>query len=145
MMADINGTIKRAAAMVGTVGTADNISGNMGAAHDYNLCANKPRINGAELSGNTELTDIVRNFTGTLSADGWSDTAPYMQTVEIDGITADMSPIVDVIISDDAETAAAEQKAWNCITKAVTGDGVITFYCYENKPETAINFKVKAV
>lgn len=144
-MADINGTIKRAAAMVGTVGTADNISGNMGAAHDYNLCANKPSINGAELAGNMELTGIVRNYTGTLSAGGWSDTAPYMQAVTVDGITADMSPILDIVLSDDVDTAKAEQTAWSCITKAVTWGNKIIFFCYESKPETAINFKVKAV
>lgn len=144
-MADINGTIKRAAVITGTVENAGNIAGNMGAAHDYNLCVNKPRINGVQLAGNVELTGIVRNYTGTLSADGWGDTAPYMQAVAVDGIAANMSPIVDIILSDDADTVNAEQAAWGCITKAVAGDGVITFFCYDTKPEVAINFKVKAV
>lgn len=144
-MADIKGTIKRAAVITGAVETAGNIAGNMGAVRDYNLCVNKPRINGAELAGNMELAGIVRNYTGTLSADGWSDTAPYMQAVEIDGITADMSPIVDIVLSDDADMANSEQAAWSCITKAAAGDGVITFFCYENKPEVAMKFKVKAV
>lgn len=144
-MADIKGTIKRAAVISGTVETTGGIDGNMGAAHDYNLCVNKPRINGVELAGNTELTGIVRNFTGTLSADGWGDTAPYIQAVTVDGIAADMSPIVDIILSDDADTVNAEQAAWGCVTKAVAADGMITFYCYENKPEIAINFKAKAV
>lgn len=145
MMTEITGTIKRAAVIKGTMETSGDMVGNMGAARDYNFCVNKPRINGVELAGNTELTDIVRNFTGTLSAEGWSDTAPYMQDVAIDGITADMSPIIDVVLSDDIETAAAEQTAWGCITKAMTGDGIITFFCYDTKPETAINFKAKAV
>ena len=144
-MADIKGTIKRAAVITGAVETAGNIAGNMGAVRDYNLCVNKPRINGAELAGNMELTGIVRNYTGTLSADGWTDTAPYMQAVTVDGITADMSPIVDIVLSDDVDVAKSEQAAWSCITKAAAGDGVITFFCYENKPEVAINFKVKAV
>lgn len=144
-MADIKGTIKRAAVITGAVETAGSIGGNMGAAHDYNMCVNKPRINGVELIGNTELAGIVRNYTGTLSADGWSDTAPYMQTVEMGGIAADMSPIVDIVLSDDADTVTAEQAAWGCITKAVAGDGVITFFCYDAKPVAAINFKVKAV
>ena len=145
MMTDIKGTIKRADVITGTVETTGNIGGNMGAVHDYNLCINKPRINGAELAGNTELTDIVRNYTGTLSADGWSDTAPYVQAVAADGITADMSPIVDIILSDDVDTAKSEQAAWGCITRAAAGDGVITFCCYENMPEVDINIKVKAV
>lgn len=144
-MADIKGTIKRAAVITGAVETAGNIAGNMGAVRDYNLCVNKPRINGVEMVGNTELADIVRNYTGTLSAGGWSDTAPYMQAVEMGGIAADMSPIVDIVLSDDVDTAKSEQAAWGCITKAVADDGVITFYCYESKPEAAINFKVKAV
>lgn len=145
MMADINGTIKRAAVITGTVENAGNIAGNIGAVRDYNLCVNKPRINGAELIGNTELVDIVRNYTGTLSADGWSDTAPYVQAVTVDGIRLDMSPIVDIVLSDDVDTVKSEQAEWGYITKAVAGDGVITFFCYENKPDVAINFKVKAV
>ena len=144
-MADIKGTIKRAAVITGVVETAGSIGGNMGAARDYNLCVNKPRINGVEMVGNTELAGIVRNYTGTLSADGWSDTAPYVQAVTVDGITADMSPIVDIVLSDDADMVTAEQAAWGCITKAVAGDGVITFFCYDTKPEVAINFKVKEV
>ena len=139
-MADIKGTIKRAAAITGVVETAGNIAGNMGAVRDYNLCVNKPRINGVEMVGNTELVGIVRNYAGTLSADGWGDTAPYMQSVTVDGITADMSPIVDIVLSDDVDTAKSEQAAWGCIIKAVAGDGVITFFCYDAKPEAAINF-----
>ena len=145
MMADIKGTIKRAAVITGAVETSGSIGGNMGAARDYNLCVNKPRINGVELAGNVELTGIVRNYTGTLSAEGWSDTAPYVQAVEMDGIAADMSPIVDIMLSDDIDAAKAEQAAWGCITKAVAGDGVITFYCYDTKPVVAVNIKVKAV
>lgn len=144
-MADIKGTIKRAAVITGVVETAGSIGGNMGAARDYNLCVNKPRINGVEMVGNTELAGIVRNYMGTLSADGWSDTAPYMQAVEMGGIAADMSPIVDIVLSDDADTVTAEQAAWSCITKAVTWGNKIIFFCYDAKPEVAINFKVKAV
>ena len=145
MMTEINGTIKRTAVITGTVEKSGGINGSMGNVHDYNLCVNKPRINGTELAGDIELTGIVRNYTGTLSADGWSDTAPYIQSVGVNGIRSDMSPVVDIAVSDDIDTAKAEQAAWSCITKAVTGDGVITFYCYDTKPETAVNFKAKAV
>lgn len=144
-MADINGVIKKVVSISGTVDTSGEMSGRMGAARDYNMCVNKPRINDVELIGNTELTGIVRNFTGTLSAGGWSDTAPYMQAVEMDGITEDMSPIVDIVLSDDVDTAKSEQEAWGYITKAVTSDGIITFICNDTAPEVGLNFKVKGV
>lgn len=135
MMTEIKGTVK----MTGGIG------GSMGAVHDYNLCVNKPRINGAELAGDTELSGIVRNFTGTLSGGGWSDTVPFMQTVDIAGITSEMSPVVDIILSDDIDKAKAELAAWSNITKAVAGDGVIVFYCYDAIPNVNISFKAKAV
>lgn len=145
MMADISGVIKTAGNIRGVMENAGSIGGNMGAVHDYNLCTNKPRINGAELVGDTELTGIVRNYTGTLSADGWSDTAPFMQAVDIVGITADMSPLVDIVLSDDIDTVKAEQAAWGYITKAVAVDGGIVFYCYDAVPKMDITIKVKAV
>ena len=144
-MQNIKGVLKPMTDLSGKIVEKSHINGEMKGANDYNASINKPSINGVTLVGDAELTAIVRNFTGTLSADGWSAEAPYTQTVAIDGITADMSPIVDIVLSDDVDTAKAEQTAWSCITKAVTGDGIITFYCYDTKPETAINFKVKAV
>ena len=144
-MQSINGVLKSVTNLSGKIVEKGQINGEMKGANDYNSSINKPSINGVELVGNKELTDIVRNFTGTLTVDGWSAEAPYSQSVIIDGITGDMSPILDIVLSDDVDTAKAEQTAWSCITKAVTWGNKIIFFCYDTKPEVAINFKVKAV
>lgn len=168
-MQSINGVLKSVTNnLSGKIAEKGKISGEMKGANDYNSSINKPSINGVTLVGDNELTDIVRNFEGVLSADGWSDTAPYTQTVTIDSITADMSPIVDIVFSAyytytegggvskpitgdttitmfDKELAEAEKTAWSCISKAITGENSITFVCFDTVPEVTLNFKVKVV
>ena len=61
------------------------------------------------------------------------------------GITADNSPIIDLIVSDDITLGKEEITQWSYITKATTGENIITFSCYEKKPSITMNFKVKVV
>ena len=83
---------------------------------------------------------------GSLVTDGWvGDTVPYTQTINMSGITAENSPIIDLIVSDDVELGKEEMAQWSYITKAVTGENTITFSCYENKPTITLNFKTKVV
>lgn len=94
---------------------------------------------------NTVSTTSV-HYTETLVADSWiGDTAPYTQTIEIENITADVRPIIDLTTSDDVELGLNEEKQWSYITKAEAIDGGITFYCYKNKPDIDLNFKIKVV
>lgn len=96
--------------------------------------------------GVTTISTTSMTYTGTLSVDGWvGDSAPYTQDVEIIGITPDLSPFIDLIISDDITTSDEEITQWSCVTKATTGDNIITFKCYKTKPTIELNFKVKVV
>ena len=99
---------------------------------------------GAE--GVTTISTTSVTYTGTLNVDGWvGDTAPYTQDVEISGITAELSPFIDLIVSDDITISDEEITQWAYITKATTSDNIITFRCNKAKPTIELNFKVKVV
>ena len=101
---------------------------------------------GIVAEGVTTISTTSVTYTGTLSIDGWiGDTAPYTQDVEISGITSDLSPFIDLIVSDDVATSDKEMTQWSYITKATTGDNIITFRCNKTKPTIELNFKVKVV
>lgn len=80
----------------------------------------------------------------TLPAAGWSNAAPYKQTVQVPGVLATDVPIIGLSIADGAtaEDVKLQAKAWGCVDRAVTGDGTITFYCYNKLP--AVDFTVQA-
>lgn len=101
---------------------------------------------GITAEGVTTISTTSVTYTGTLSIDSWAgDTAPYTQTVSVSGITADLSPIIDLIVSDDVATSDEEIAQWSYITKATTGDNIITFRCNKTKPTIELNFKIKVV
>lgn len=96
--------------------------------------------------GITTVSTTSVEYTGLLTAIDWvGDTAPYTQTVDIIGITSNISPIVDLVVSDDITTGKEEISQWACITKAVTDENVIVFSCYKDKPTIDLNIKVKVV
>jgi hypothetical protein len=100
-------------------------------------------IRGAAGTTTIETTSVT--CTGTLTAEGWSDTAPYSQTVAVEGITAELSPVFGLVVSDDVATGIAENENWRYVLKATTGAGNVTFYCYEARPSISLNFKGKVV
>lgn len=83
----------------------------------------------------------------TLTAGNWSTVAPYTQSVPVAGITATDAPIIGLRLVDGttAVNVKAQSKAWGCVDRAVTGDGTITFYCYNKKPAVDFTVSVKGV
>ena len=101
---------------------------------------------GIVAEGVTTISTTSLEYTGVLTVDGWvGDTAPYTQDITISGITSDLSPLIDLIVSDDVATSDEEIAQWSYITKATTGDNIITFRCNKTKPTIELNFKIKVV
>lgn len=100
---------------------------------------------GVLAEGVTTVTTTAVVLTGTLVDDGWvGDTIPYTQTVTISGITESSRPYLYVSYSaDDADTILEEQKQWGYITRAVTSDNTIMFYCYKKKPTITLKFEAE--
>lgn len=80
-----------------------------------------------------------------LTANWIGDAAPYTQTVEIDGILESDTPHISPIYADTLETAVAQKEAWSMVSKAVTGDGTVTFTCFEDVPGVEIPILIEVV
>lgn len=76
----------------------------------------------------------------TLPASGWSDTAPYTQTVAVDGTLATDCPHYGVVYTD---AYAAEKEAFALIDDLETADGSVTFTCFEEKPQVDLNIQLE--
>lgn len=107
------------------------------------------------LTGDTTLSDTVEAarqaaleategmkrevISVTLTAEGWTSTAPYKQTVQVPGMTADKDFLAPYIEPTGDESIDADaQNALSCISGGETSEGAVTFYCYEEKPTTTI-------
>ncbi|MEG0741929.1 MAG: pyocin knob domain-containing protein [Clostridia bacterium] len=84
----------------------------------------------------------AKSWNATLAVAGWSAAAPYVQTVEVAGVTQSMAAFVDLVVSDDAATAKAELEAWGLVGRAVTGASTISVTCYEAVPLVALQLRI---
>lgn len=71
------------------------------------------------------------------------DVAPYMQRIDIDGITEADVPIVDVLLDADTTKALVQLDAWSLVSKIETKDGYIVVTCLEEKPTIEIPIQLK--
>lgn len=120
-------------------------------ATDVNAVPTTRTVNGKALANNISLTaSDVGASTSTLYSTtigtSWSgSSAPYTQTVNINGILGSDSPIVDIVPSNTTSTAIAQLEAWSCISKITTNSGSITITCYEEKPDISIPIQLLVV
>jgi hypothetical protein len=93
-------------------------------------------------------TDIgaatTASYTGTLTANGWSSSAPYTQTISVSGILATDTPFVDVYL-ESASDGASIIEAWAVVSRVSTANNSVTAYCYEEKPTINIPIILKVV
>lgn len=89
----------------------------------------------------------TKGFSATLTASGWSASAPYSQTVTVTGLLATDDPFVDVSLSGASTTDAANAllEAWAFVGRVTAGAGTLTACCYEEKPTVAIPLILKVV
>lgn len=71
-----------------------------------------------------------------LPASGWSDAAPYTQTVAVEGITAEDNPDYWPEYSGTNEERIAQKSAFAVLDHLETAAGTVTVTCFEEKPET---------
>ena len=87
-----------------------------------------------------ELTQIVQ---ATLTAAGWSASAPYTQTVAVAGVTAGSPPYITPVYSGVVDADIALREACAAVSYAKPGAGTVTFVCLEDKPQTNIPVQVE--
>ena len=79
-------------------------------------------------------------FTAALPASGWSEAAPYTQSVVVEGILASDTPHYGVVYS---ENALAEKEAFAMVDDLDTADGSLTFTCFVEKPEVDLTIQLE--
>lgn len=84
-----------------------------------------------------ETKIIASAFTGA--------TAPYKQTIKVDGILETDNPIAGVIFDEDMKVALQQRDAWGSVHRIACGNGEIVVYCYEDKPVIDIPIQLKVV
>lgn len=98
------------------------------------------------MDGITTISTTKTDLTCTaLAADWVGASAPYTQTITVNGLTSSLNPVIDVVISSTVQTGLEEQKQWGYITKATTGTNSLTLSCYENKPTIDLNIMIEVV
>lgn len=85
-----------------------------------------------------------QTFTATLGT-SWSGTGPFTQTVTVNGILESDMPHVGPVYDGDSGTAADQQDAWNCVSKAEALENGIQFTCFGVKPVTAVPLQIEVV
>ncbi|MGC6177009.1 hypothetical protein [Lacrimispora sp. 38-1] len=83
----------------------------------------------------------------TLTAAGWSSSVPYTQTVNVSGLTETDRPTVSLYLPDGITVVDLDlqNKAYDCVNRAVSGNGNITVYCYKKKPAVDFQIQMKGV
>lgn len=84
-------------------------------------------------------------YTATLPASGWTNAAPFTQTVSVSGILSTDTPIADVVLDQSTPTAISQIEAWMSVSKIETADGSITATCLEELPAIDIPIQLKVV
>ena len=97
----------------------------------------------AEKNAKEYADNLHKLLTVTVPASGWSASAPYTQTVSVEGIRAEDAPHVSPVYSDTLETALVQKEAWEMVSRAKSTDNAITFYCFEDKPTTNIPVQIE--
>lgn len=83
-------------------------------------------------------------YKGTFLTTGWSETAPFTQTVSVEGLLSTDYPFVDIDLSDVAD-AMPVIEGWTLVGRVtISGDDKVTAYCYEEVPvvDLPVVFKV---
>lgn len=116
-------------------------------------------INGKEVPAGGQMTigpdDIgampadrvfVYRFTAALPADGWSEEAPYTQTVSIEGILETDEPVADIDMSGaTAETEEALMEAWAMISRIETAEDAVTAVCLTDRPPSDMVIRLMVI
>ncbi|WP_124065738.1 hypothetical protein [Clostridium sp. E02] len=93
------------------------------------------------------VSQLIHVTEVTLTAAGWTSSAPYTQTVNVSGMVETDRPTVSLYLSDGITAADVDlqSKAYDCVNRAVSGNGSIAVYCYKKKPAVDFQIQMKGV
>lgn len=118
---------------------ADNAQTTANSAQAAAVAA-QTRAESAESNAKGYADSLHKIFTVSVPASGWSASAPYTQTIAVEGILATDTPHWGVVYSD---AALAEKEAFSVVDELDTADGSVTFTCYEEKPGVDLTIQME--
>lgn len=117
---------------------------------DVNRTNTQVNKNGSDIAElGRDIAELGRDMKNvryvTIPVSGWSASAPYRQTVNVQGILSTYTPIVSLYLPDGTTgTQANEQgRAYGYVDRITTGTGNITLYCYNQKPASTFQIALK--
>lgn len=97
-----------------------------------------------DLGGGKSFQDLL-SVVVTLTAEGWSSSAPYTQTVGVANMTEDWVPGIPTAVlgsSVAVSTLLAATEALGCIKMITSAAGTLTFTAPEEKPGVSLTLRV---
>lgn len=87
--------------------------------------------------------DKKKSWSRLLTVDGWSETAPYTQTLQLDSALA--TDIINMypVYSDNVDTRAIEKDQYSKISIVETSEGQAVVTCDEEKPSVDLNVRLE--
>lgn len=103
---------------------------------------------GEDVAGN--LLNLIAyhaptDYSVSVPVSGWTGAKPYTQTLTVTGLLATDTPLADVVLSGDAETALWQLEAYGYIGRVSTGANAVTLTCFEEMPEIDLTIVLKVV
>lgn len=100
-----------------------------------------------ELAALNEAKAEAEDIFTVLQASNWSESGTmFVQTVNFNGLKESDTPIVDLIVGHVTGEEAKELfQEWAKVTRMNCGDGILTAYCYAEKPTKNITLQIKVV
>ena len=103
----------------------------------------KSAAQNAEKNAKDHADSLHKFFDATIPASGWSENAPYTQTISVPGVMENDRPHIFPVYDEDEEKANNQIYAWSLVTKGTSGEDEITFYCIKKKPDTDIPIQIE--
>ena len=100
---------------------------------------------GANLSNLTAEVGKLKYAPVSLPASGWSSSAPYTQTVNVSGMTADWVPGIPTAVLGSSVAVTellAATEALGCIKMITSAADTLTFTAPEDKPGVSLTLRV---
>lgn len=82
-------------------------------------------------------------FSVSLSAELWTEEAPFTQTLSREEILATDAPHFGPVYSGDAAKALSEKEAFSYVDALDTADGKLIFTCLEDKPTVDLTLQLE--
>ena len=124
----------------GTYETISNKSDSYSVSSSTTYASTKALVDGLTTKAEISKYTITVGTNWTQDAGG-----KYTQSVSVSGILATDTPIIDLILSDNVDTANSQLESWACVSKVTTTNGGITLSCYNTQPTVEMQLQILCV